>query len=120
MMRVLLAVLVSALLSVSASRAENETYESLWSEATGPGHAVTDYDGFTMVETGGVFYYFTKPENDAHPGVIRRALVERDGRFFVEMNGWSFGSDAEQPAFRRWMAEFEALNRQMIESLEQQ
>lgn len=40
--------------------------------------------------------------------------------FFIDTQGWSFAEEAGQPGFKRWMAEFEALNRRLIEALQQQ
>ncbi len=99
-----------------------DTFESLWRDATEGEHTLTEYDDYTMVETGGgvVYYYFTKSNHYAYPGVIRRALTQVNGRYFVDTQGWSFASEAGQPGFKRWLDEFKALNRRLIEALTRQ
>jgi hypothetical protein len=111
---------VTAALAGSAWSAPKLTYEDLWREATRTHHTVQGYPDFTLVHTGGgfIYYYFTKPVHFAHPGVIKRTLIERRGTWSVTETGWSFGPDAAQPAFKRWMAQFVELDRQMREYIE--
>jgi len=103
-----------------AQERPRDTFESLWRKATAGDHTITEYEGYTMIEVGNAYYYFTKPGHYAHPGVVRRTLAERDGRFFVETEGWSFAEKAGQPGFERWLGEFKELNRRMMEYIEQQ
>ena len=111
---------VACAASAAFAQADKETFESLWRKATAVPHTVTERDGFTMVETEGAFFYFTKEGHYAHPSVVRRGLAERNGRFFVDTQGWSFAAEPGQPGFKRWLEEFVALNRQMMEALERQ
>lgn len=115
----IIAVIVAFAASTAAAQ-EKETFEGLWKKATAVPHTVTERDGFTMVETEGAFYYFSKEGHYAHPSVVRRGLAERNGQFFVDTQGWSFAAEAGQPGFKRWLAEFMALNREMMQALEQQ
>jgi len=66
------------------------------------------------------FWYFTKPSHPAHPGIIKRYLVEKDGAWYVKEEGHSFASDAAQPAFKAWLAQIVALDRQAQESIKKQ
>jgi hypothetical protein len=116
----IIALVVAFAASTAAAQVEKETFEGLWKKATALPHAVTERDGFTMVETEGAFYYFSKEGHYAHPSVVRRGLAERNGQFFVDTQGWSFAAEAGQAGFKRWLAEFVALNREMMEALEQQ
>ncbi len=60
-------------------------------------------------------WYFTIPGTPAHPGVMKRALVnESDGAYFKE-DARSYGSDEAQPAFKAWMAPILDLDRQAKE-----
>ena len=81
-------------------------------------HSLTDYGDYTMVDAGDVFWYFTKAGHPAHPGVVRRALKQNNGRFFIDTQGWSFAAEPGQPGFKHWLADFDALNRRLIEALQ--
>jgi len=109
-------------LTASAATAQDErkTLQSLWDEATTGVHTIVEFDDYTMVDRGNAYYYFTKEGHYAHPGVIRRALVETDGRFFIDTQGWSFASEGGQPGFQRWLEEAKELNRKILEAIEQQ
>jgi hypothetical protein len=104
-----------------AAAADQPSYQSLWNEASANSDSVvTQYSDVTLVRTGGgfTFYYFTKPGHFAHPGVIKRTVSQRsDGTWIAEENGWSFASDAGQPAFQAWMAEIKQLDQQMADAL---
>jgi hypothetical protein len=116
----MIAVAVLCMAGAALAQADKETFEGLWKKATAVPHSVTERDGFTMVEIEGAFFYFTKEGHYAHPSVVRRGLAERNGRFLVDTQGWSFAAEAGQPGFKRWLEEFMALNRQMMQALEQQ
>jgi hypothetical protein len=120
LLRLVIVAAVAALIASAAFAQEKQSFESLWAEATEGEHTLTAYGDYTMVDRGDVYWYFTKPGHDAYPGVIRRALTQANGRFFIDTQGWSFAAEAGQPGFKRWLAEFEALNRRMIEELERQ
>ena len=119
-LRLVILAAVAALISTAASAQHKRSFESLWGEATAGEHALTEYGDYTMVDRGDVFWYFTKSDHDAYPGVVRRALTQKNGRFFIDTQGWSFAAEAGQPGFKRWLAEFETLNRRLIQALEKQ
>ena len=117
--KLLILVATVALMATAASAAEEKrSFESLWTEATAGEHSLTDYGDYTMVDAGDVFWYFTKVGHPAHPGVVRRALKQNNGRFFIDTQGWSFAAEPGQPGFKRWLANFDALNRKLIEALQ--
>jgi hypothetical protein len=117
--RLLILVAAVALMVTAASAAEEKrSFASLWAEATAGEHSLTDYGDYTMVDAGDVFWYFTKAGHPAHPGVVRRALKQNNGRFFIDTQGWSFAAEPGQPGFKRWLADFDALNRKLIEALQ--
>jgi hypothetical protein len=53
-------------------------------------------------------------------GVIRRSLTERDGAWYATERGWSFGPDSAQPAFLKWLAQIQELDRRMKAAIERQ
>lgn len=118
--RIAVAALWLCVASAAFAQQAQRSFESLWEEATAGLHRATELDGYTVVEQGVAYYYFTKPGHYAHPAVVRRALAERDGRFFIDTQGWSFATEPNQPGFRRWLEEFRVLNQQTMEKLEQQ
>jgi hypothetical protein len=118
------AIVVALALGLAASAAiaqdERKNLQSLWDEATTGVHTIVEYDDYTMVDRGNAYYYFTKEGHYAHPGVIRRALVEANGRFFIDTQGWSFAPEGGQPGFQRWLEEAKELNRKILEAIEQE
>lgn len=112
---------VAAILIATAAIAQpKDTFESLWNDATSGQYVLTEFDDYTRVQSGAAFYYFTKPGHEAHPGVVRRALAKNNQQYFIDTQGWSFAEEAGQPGFKKWLAEFDLLNRQMMEALQQQ
>jgi hypothetical protein len=95
---------------------DHPTFKGLWTAATAqPGSKTQEYPDFLMVTSadGLTMTYFTKPNHPAYPGVITRTMTEEDGAMYVEEHGQSFASDAAQPAFKAWLAQFQELDRQM-------
>ena len=92
-LRLIILAAVAALIATSASAQHKRSFENLWSEATAGQHTLTDYGDYTMVDRGDVFWYFTKPGHDAYPSVVRRALTQKNGRFFIDTQGWSFAAE---------------------------
>jgi len=112
-------VTILAVLPVHAQ--QRPSYESLWAEATAQADAkIVEYPDFTMVESrnGLALYYFTKPAHFAHPGVIKRSITQKDGAVYIHEEGWSFGDDNAQPAFQRWLDQFNELDRQVTEQIQ--
>jgi hypothetical protein len=130
MMRSLKKVCLSGLVlmcTVSVTHAQtvgNSTYDSLWHQALAGADCVqSDHGDFTLVwcESSLTYWYFTKPNHPAHPGVIRRILAqEPDGSWVAHEEGSSFGPDSTQPAFKAWLAQIADLDRQMREQIERQ
>ena len=122
--RVLVLAMLLPVFMVSPGKAQQHpSYESLWAEATKqPDAKIAEFPDFTMVVSadGLTYYYFTKPSHFAHPGVIKRYVVEENGQVFVREHGWSFGDDSSQPAFQRWLDQFKELDRKMAEQMRQQ
>ena len=119
-LRLFILAAVAGLVATAAFAQHKRSFESLWGEATAAKHTLTDYADYTMVDRGDVFWYFTKPGHDAYPSVVRRAIKRKGGRFFIDTQGWSFAAEPGQPGFKRWLAEFDALNRRLMEALGQQ
>ena len=95
------------------------TYDSLWVEATKDGSCVlSDHGDFYLVDCRAdlTLWYFTKPNHPAHPGVIRRQLVQEVGGGWNDhVQGYSFGTDDDQPVFQAWLAQIQDLDRQAKE-----
>ena len=105
-----------------AARAEDRpTFESLWQAANAkPDHHTVDQGTAIVVDVPSeqAIYYFTKPGQEIHPGVVKRSIIEKDGGIYVSTRGWSFGPDSAQPAFKRWLDNFKAQDAQIRKSFE--
>jgi len=101
---------------------EHPTYESLWNDVThDPNCKLEEYSDLFLFtcRSSLTFWYFTKPSHPAHPGVIKRSLVQKaDGSFSVQEDGTSFGPDSAQPAFQAWLAQIVELDRRAKEEFE--
>jgi len=62
-------------------------------------------------------WYFTKPNHPAHPGVIKRIIVQENGVWNGYEYGYSFAPNEAQPAFKNWLAQIADLDRQMREAI---
>jgi hypothetical protein len=85
--------------------------ETLWQNIySGPHHRIIDGGNAIIVDVPSehAIYYFTKPGQPMHPCVVRRTFVTNTEEISVWTEGWSFGSEASQPAFRRWLEAFQA------------
>ena len=80
---------------------------------------VSERAGWTFIEDAAnrAFWSFTPSDHAAHPSVVKREIVERDGVIHVETNALC---EAEQVACDRLIAEFHKLNRQMRDALQAQ
>jgi hypothetical protein len=103
---------------------EHPTYQTLWDEASHrAGCGGSEFSDFVLVTCNAdlSFWYFTKTNHPAHPGVIKRMIRQRtDGSWISELQGSSYAPDAAQPAFKAWLAQIEDLDRQMRESINKQ
>jgi hypothetical protein len=108
-------------LSATQSQAQDKpTYQSLWAEVTQKSDCKpAEYPDFTLVTCAKelTLWYFTKPNHPAHPGVIKRTIVQGSGGLDVREQGYSFASDAAQPAFKNWLAQIADLDRKMKEDM---
>ncbi len=62
-------------------------------------------------------WYFTEPGHPAHPGVIRRYVIQNAKGVSVAEQGWSFAPDSAQPAFKTFLAQIQALDFQAQETM---
>src|SRR5215831_1780765 len=72
--------------------------------------------GWTIVDdrAASTVWSFTPPNHPAHPAAVKRAVVSRDGKVFVDMTALCQASKA---ACDRLMAEFNELNERMAQSM---
>jgi uncharacterized protein DUF4019 len=118
-----IALAISLLLVHPAASDTHPTFQSLWEAvAHAPDCAKRDDVDLVIVacDKSQAVWYFTKPGHPAHPGVVeRQATRDAKGAVGVSENGWSFAPDAAQPAFKTFIAQIRALDRQMMTSLYQ-
>jgi len=101
---------------------DHSTFESYRNDVEGKGCAKAELADATMFQCDKetTFYYFTKPNNPAHPGVVERVLKEEGGGFYISENGRSFAPDAAQPAFKAWLDQFRQLDDQIRQDIARQ
>ncbi len=107
------------LTAVPVRAAEPLSFQGLWDAvARIPDCKQSRFPDFILVtcEKAHTLWYFTKPNNPAYPGVIKRYLADRNGAWYAKEDGQSFGPDAAQPAFKAWMAQITELDRQASEA----
>ncbi|HWY61862.1 MAG TPA: hypothetical protein VNW15_08190 [Rhizomicrobium sp.] len=101
---------------------DHPSYQTLWdSVAQDADCAPAEYPDFILVtcQKAYAMWYFTKPNHPAHPGVIKRTIAqEANGDVTANEQGWSFASDAAQPAFKTWLGQIQDLDRQAREDFE--
>ncbi len=117
--------LVGFLLLAAApvSAGEPAAFQTLWDAlARNPDCKPSQFPDFVVFtcKQEQTFWYFTKPNHPAHPGIIKRYLVEKDGAWYVKEEGHSFASDAAQPAFKAWLAQIVDLDRQAQDRIKKQ
>jgi hypothetical protein len=103
-------------LSTVALAEDHPTYESLWnSVSSSPDCKSQDDVDLTIFtcEKAMSLWYFTKLGHPAHPGVVKRSVVEDAKNVSIDEQGWSFAPDAAQPAFKTFLAQIRALDAQM-------
>ncbi len=74
-------------------------------------------DGWTVIEDGATLWSFTPPGHPAHPSVAKRALMEKDGSFHIDMK--IFCQSTQGPC-DQLAADFHKLNDQMRASIARQ
>ena len=104
-------------LSIPAWADEHPTYESLLDTLSKSADCrPADHVDLTIFtcDKDQSLWYVTKPGHPAHPGVIKRYVVQdAQGAVSIAERGWSFASDASQPAFKTFLAQIQALDAQM-------
>jgi hypothetical protein len=95
---------IVVLAAASVAPAGTMSFQDYLNEMHKPGRTVKEFPNFTMIVTddGLKYYYFTKPNHPAHPGVIIRTIDSQS----LDTEGHSFAPDAAQPAFKAWMCQF--------------
>ena len=117
------ALIVTLLLSLTTSAFADDfqsTFQETWDAIAGQSDCKnTDYPDLVIFtcDKDMALWYFTKPNNAAHPGIVRRAVVEESGGVAVHESGRSYGSDAAQPAFKAWLASIMALDEKVKEDM---
>ena len=92
--------------------------EQLFKElSSSPENQVTEEQSAikVVVPAEAAVYFFLQPGEPAYPGVIIRKVVEKDGEIFIQTTGTSFGDGF---AFDEMLAEFEAEDKKMRESIQ--
>jgi hypothetical protein len=113
--------LTFGLLTIAAHANGPPAFESLLAQVSAdPNCKPTDFNDFIVMtcDSGLTIWYFTKPNNPAYPGIIKRmAQQQPDGAWVSHEEGHSFAPDSAQPAFKAWFAQIEDLDRQAREEL---
>lgn len=102
---------------------ESTSFEGLWAAVSRDADCKqSDFVDFILFtcEQQKTLWYFTKPNHSAHPGVIKRYLVQREGVWYAKEDGHFFGPKVAQLGFERWLAQINDLDLQAKESLENQ
>jgi Protein of unknown function (DUF4019) len=112
---------LAGLLFWSAAFAEDHpSYQALWdSVVQAPDCTRKDFLDFTLFtcDKQEAVWYFTKPNHPAHPGVIKRSVVQDANGVSVHDQGWSFATDAAQPAFKTFLAQISAMDEEAREAM---
>lgn len=105
------------------SAGEPTSFQELWDAvAHDPDCKPSQFPDFVLFtcERQYTFWYLTKPNHRAHPGIIKRHLYQQDGAWYAKEEGRSFASDAAQPAFKAWLAQIADMDRQAREWIKKQ
>jgi hypothetical protein len=100
---------------------DRPTFDSLWQLANSkPDHRTIDEGSDVRVEVPSeqTLYFFTKPGQPMHPGVVKRSVVTNGGHVDIQTLAWSFGPDNIQPAFKRWVDAFRAQDAEIRKRLQ--
>jgi hypothetical protein len=111
------------LAATPVSAREPPAFQTLWNEvAHDPDCKPSQFPDFVVFSCRRElrFWYFTKPNHPAHPGIIKRYLYQKDGTWYSKEEGHSFASDAAQPAFKAWLAQIADQDRQVLDQIKKQ
>ena len=96
---------------------DGSSFQSMWNAISQRADCKkADYPQNTIFtcDSGVTLWYFTKADNPAHPGVVKRYFVDDPGgSTSIQEDARSFGDDAAQPAFKAWLGSITALDKQM-------
>ena len=110
-------------MAAPVSAGELTSLQELWDAvAHDPDCKPSQFPDFVLFtcERQYTFWYLTKPNHRAHPGIIKRHLYQQDGAWYAKEEGRSFASDAAQPAFKAWLAQIADMDRQAREWIKKQ
>jgi len=110
-------------MAAPVSAGEPTSFQELWDAvAHDPDCKPSQFPDFVLFtcERQYTFWYLTKPNHRAHPGIIKRHLYQQDGAWYAKEEGRSFASDAAQPAFKAWLAQIADMDRQAREWIKKQ
>jgi hypothetical protein len=110
-------------MAAPVSAGEPTSFQELWDAvAHDPDCKPSQFPDFVLFacERQYTFWYLTKPNHPAHPGIIKRYLYQQDGAWYAKEEGRSFASDAAQPAFKAWLAQIADMDRQAREWIKKQ
>jgi hypothetical protein len=110
-------------MAAPVSAGELTSFQELWDAvAHDPDCKPSQFPDFVLFtcERQYTFWYLTKPNHPAHPGIIKRYLYQQDGAWNAKEEGRSFASDAAQPAFKAWLAQIADMDRQAREWIKKQ
>lgn len=110
-------------MAAPVSAGELTSFQELWDAvAHDPDCKPSQFPDFVLFtcERQYTFWYLTKPNHRAHPGIIKRHLYQQDGAWYAKEEGRSFASDAAQPAFKAWLAQIADMDRQAWEWIKKQ
>ena len=110
-------------MAAPVSAGEPTSFQELWDAvAHDPDCKPSQFPDFVLFtcERQYTFWYLTKPNHRAHPGIIKRYLYQQDGAWYAKEEGRSFASDAAQPAFKAWLAQIADMDRQAREWIKKQ
>ena len=112
-----LALLASGNLALAQTRIEYKTVaEARATLLAKPGATSQDESGWLVVNDANVMWTFAPEGHEASPAVVRRQIVEQDGRLFIHTELMCEGS--KEPCDRLHKT-FEDLNAQMIKAMEE-
>lgn len=121
-MRRFILILAMIATSIPVRADERPTFDALWAHANAdPAHKTRDGGIAIVVEvpSEGAVYYFTKPGEPIHPGVVRRTFEKRGDAIYAVIKGWSFAPDNAQEPFRRWLEAFKAQTKDIRQKMEE-
>ena len=110
-------------MAAPVSAGELTSFQELWDAvAHDPDCKPSQFPDFVLFtcERQYTFWYLTKPNHPAHPGIIKRYLYQQEGAWYAKEEGRSFASDTAQPAFKAWLAQIADMDRQAREWIKKQ